>query len=85
MGRQLTRCGHAVRARPRRERHAHARAGPQVLRSAKVPGVEGMRLQSDLSAVAEVFNVLYAGHEIVSRTTTLMLDWFETWEPPPPA
>ena len=36
-----------------------------------------IRLEPDLSPVSEVLNVAYAQHELVSSTTTHMLDWFE--------
>jgi hypothetical protein len=39
-----------------------------------------MELRPDKSDLSEVLNVAWAGHEIVSDTTTQMLDWFESLE-----
>ena len=43
-------------------------------------GVDRMELRPDKSDLSEVLNVAWAGHEIVSDTTTQMLDWFESLE-----
>ncbi|GLC39963.1 hypothetical protein PLESTB_001632400 [Pleodorina starrii] len=45
-----------------------------ILRAA---GLEGLRLQPDASPISEELNLLYAGHELTSETTTDMLDWLE--------
>ena len=36
-----------------------------------------LRLTPDESPIAEELNVLWAGHEIIARTTDEMIDWFE--------
>eukprot|EP00798_Chlamydomonas_sp_ICE-L_P003268 gene3268-13292_t len=47
-----------------------------VITGAKVPGHETIRLAADDSPLAEILNLLYAQHEIISDTTVDMLNWF---------
>ncbi|GLI63475.1 hypothetical protein VaNZ11_006449 [Volvox africanus] len=48
-----------------------------ILKEAGLVGLERLRLQPEASPIAEELNLLYAGHELCSETTTDTLDWFE--------
>ncbi|KAG2437736.1 hypothetical protein HYH02_011113 [Chlamydomonas schloesseri] len=50
-----------------------------ILQRANVPGVTSgkLRLEPDLSPIAEELNHLYGAHEISSESTTDLLDWWE--------
>ncbi|PNW71221.1 hypothetical protein CHLRE_16g692650v5 [Chlamydomonas reinhardtii] len=50
-----------------------------ILQRANVPGVTSgkLRLEPDLSPLAEELNHLYGAHEISSESTTDLLDWWE--------
>lgn len=49
----------------------------RALEKENVTGLKTLRLESDLSAVSEELNVMYARHEIVSDTTEAMLEFFD--------
>ncbi|KAG2499115.1 hypothetical protein HYH03_002699 [Edaphochlamys debaryana] len=56
------------------------RAAPswrRLLAGAQVPGLDRLRLESDASPLSEELNLLFAGHELTSETTTDMLDFLE--------
>ncbi len=48
-----------------------------MLQEAQVPGLDKLPLKADESPLAELFNVAWASHEIVSDHTTAFLDWLE--------
>jgi len=47
-----------------------------------VPAARGMPLRADESHIAEVLNVAWASHEIISDFTDATLDWWEARRPP---
>ncbi|KXZ45587.1 hypothetical protein GPECTOR_53g80 [Gonium pectorale] len=49
-----------------------------ALQKANVPGLGKLRLRPDASPIAEELNLLWAGHELSSETTTDMLNWLES-------
>ncbi|EFJ51724.1 hypothetical protein VOLCADRAFT_103362 [Volvox carteri f. nagariensis] len=69
-----------LRLNPRSQQGGGWRA---VLKAAGVPELQKLRLQPEASPIAEELNLLYAGHELCSETTTDMLDWFEELESGP--